>query len=371
MDLRSIFIANGTGIFLLLMLLYISHSRTIRNHAEDRLFTFMVWGVMIGCLMESLSYTIDGKIFPFSRILNYGINTYLFTVNLLLPFCVLVYVDLGLYNNPKRIWQYYKPQVIIGIIMIAANIVNFFIPIIYYITKENVYERRPGTYLYYVVILFYLISAMLVTHRYEKENGDIAFFNVNMFVLPIIIGAGLQFCFYGLSLAWLSAAVGLTGLYMMQQNEIAYVDSLADVYNRQYLKHILSSWTSQKIHFAGAMIDIDNFKSINDRYGHSEGDRALITIANILKKSRVDNEWVFRFAGDEFIILKRSESPEELRPYFKKLHANLDDYNRHNPPCTLEISYGISYFETGQIDAFMKDIDDRMYEMKKKHHQES
>ena len=74
---------------------------------------------------------------------------------------------------------------------------------------------------------------MFVTRRFEKENGARTFFNVKMFLLPILIGAGLQFAFYGLSLAWLSAALGLVGLYMMQQNEVAYLDALAGTYNRQ------------------------------------------------------------------------------------------------------------------------------------------
>ena len=56
---------------------------------------------------------------------------------------------------------------------------------------------------------------MYETYRYEKENGARTFINIKMFLIPIIIGAGLQFMFYGLSLAWLSAALGLMGLYMM------------------------------------------------------------------------------------------------------------------------------------------------------------
>ena len=88
MDMLSIYIANGVGIFILLILLYASQTRIKRWHTEDKIYLAMVLGVMLGCCMEAFSYTIDGNVFTGSRVLNYIANTYLFTANLLLPFCV-------------------------------------------------------------------------------------------------------------------------------------------------------------------------------------------------------------------------------------------------------------------------------------------
>ena len=369
MDLKSIYIANGIGVILLLMLWYTSRARIIRRRTEDRIYAFLVFGVMIACFMEAFSYTIDGKLFPCARILNYVANIYLYSVNLLLPFSVLVYVDLGLYGDMGRIWKKYKPQIIIGIFMFSMTILNFFVPISYVITENNVYERRPFSYVYYFVIFYYIISSIVLTKRYEKENGAKTFFNINMFLMPILIGAGLQFMFYGLSLAWLSAAVGLTGLYMMQQNEMSYVDALTDTYNRQYLNLILTSWIRRGKHFAGAMLDLDDFKKINDSFGHTEGDNALRTVAEILKSSKKNNELIFRFAGDEFVILKMAQSPhDDLSAYFKELGNNLEVFNDGDHPYKISLSYGHSTFEQGSIDSFMRELDSRMYEMKALHH---
>ena len=368
MDLRSIYVANGVGIVNLLILYYVSRTKISRKRVEDRILAFMVLGVMLGCCMEMLSYTIDGRLFPGARLLNYVANTYLFSVNLLLPFSLLAYVDLGLYGDPDRIWRVYKPHIIIGLVMFAANILNFFVPISYVITAQNVYERRPFSYVYYFVILYYCISAIILTRRYEKENGAKAFFNINMFLLPILVGAGLQFMFYGLSLAWLAAAVGLVGLFMMQQNELAYLDALTDTYNRQYLNHILAAWISRGNGFAGAMLDVDNFKHINDVYGHSEGDAALTAVADLLKRCRITNEWVFRFAGDEFIILRRTDDPDGLTAYMAEVERRLAAYNAGPRPYRIVLSYGVSYFRAGSIDAFMKEMDEKMYAMKEQHH---
>ena len=374
MDLTSIYIANGTGILVLLMLLYVSRSRTQRHSIEDKIFTFMIFGVMLGCFMEAFSYTLDGRVFPGSRFLNYIANTYLYSVNLLLPFSVLVYVDLGLYGDISRIKRRYIKEIAIGIFMFAINIVNFFVPISYYINEQNVYERRPFSYVYYIIIFYYCFVAMHETHRYEKENGARTFINIRMFLVPIIIGAGLQFMFYGLSLAWLSAALGLAGLYMMQQNEMAYIDSLVDVYNRLYFNYMVSGWISNNRSITGVMIDIDHFKNINDNFGHSEGDKALKLLADILLKSRKDHERVFRFAGDEFIVAKTTDDPNGLDEYMKRVEKNLEEFNSKNDlPYRLEISYGSSYFEPekSNIDSFMKQMDDKMYEMKNLHHQNS
>ena len=368
LDLRSIYIANGIGIFILFLLFYTSRTKIARNRMEDKIYTFMIFGVMLTCFMEAASYTLDGRLFPGARILNYVANTYLYTVNLLLPFAVLVYVDLGLYCNIKRIWKHYKPQIFIGIAMYVATLINFFIPISYHITDANVYERRPFSYVYYFVIFYFCFSAVFTTWRYEKENGAKAFFNVKMFLVPILIGAGLQFAFYGLSLAWLSAALGLVGLYMMQQNEVAYIDSLVEIYNRQYLNHILSAWINRGNTFTGIMLDIDHFKHINDQFGHSEGDRALQTVADLLKRCCEDHEWVFRFAGDEFIILKMSDSVHGLDPYMEKVNRRLEEYNHKDHPYRIGISYGASYFDKGDIDSFMKEMDENMYQMKMEHH---
>ena len=371
MELMPIYVANGIGIFLLMMLMYASRTKFQTHRPEDRLYSFMLIGVMLGCFMEAFSYYLDGKLFFGSRVLNYIANTYLFTLNILLPFSVLVYVDLGLYDDISRIWKNYKPQIIIGAVMLTITFLSCFFPIAYSISEQNVYERRPIGYLYYFVILYYLVSGIVLTKRYEKENGAKAFFNVNVFLIPILVGAGLQFLFYGLSLAWLSSAIGLVGLFMMQQNELAYIDSLVDTYNRQYLNHIFSAWTSRGNTFVGAMLDIDHFKSINDRFGHSEGDRALKKTAEILKRSRLDHEWIFRFAGDEFVVLKLSSSPDGLDAYMDAVSKNVDEYNRADHPYRLALSYGTAFFDSGDLDTFMKQMDARMYEMKAIHHRES
>ena len=252
--------------------------------------------------------------------------------------------------------------------MLAANIVNFFVPIVYDISPLNVYERRPFTYAYYAVIVYYCLTDIVLLRRFEKEYGARTFLNFWVYLIPVIVGTGLQFLFYGLSLAWMASAIGLAGLFMMQQNEIAYVDPLVRTYNRQYLDNILSAWISRGRGFAGVMIDIDDFKRINDSFGHSEGDRALKAVADILKRACKEREWVYRFAGDEFIVLKLAAEPGDMEAYMAEANRLLADH-RGEEPYQLSLSYGVSTFAGGDVDAFMKEMDRNMYQMKARHHQ--
>lgn len=369
LDLRSIIITNGISICILLILYYASRSRILRDRTEDRFFSIMVLGVMLGSIIEVVTYVLDGMIFPGARILIYILNTYLFTANLLLPFCLLIYVDLYLYGDMRRIWKHYKPQIFVGFAMLTIDLINFFFPVVFYINDKNLYERGPLIYLFYAVIVFYCVTIIVVLKKFEKENGAKAFLNFNMFLIPVVVGCGLQFFIYGLSLAWLASGIGLVGLFMMQQNEMAYIDSLVNTYNRQYFDHILSAWISRGRKFAGVMLDIDKFKNINDNYGHSEGDKALKDLTRILKSCCISRELVFRFAGDEFIILKLTNNPDELQAYMNRVTRQLEEFSDNaDQPYKLAVSYGISFFSDKDIDTFMKEMDERLYQMKEQHH---
>ncbi len=89
--------------------------------------------------------------------------------------------------------------------------------------------------------------------------------------------------------------------------DMAIYDTLTRVFNRRHLNQVLEdelrSAFRKKQPLSIIMVDIDHFKAINDRYGHDEGDRALIHIASILKESIRKNDIVARFGGEEFLVM--------------------------------------------------------------------
>ena len=84
------------------------------------------------------------------------------------------------------------------------------------------------------------------------------------------------------------------------------LDALTKVFNRRALQSYLSTLTQmhsiqKELHLL--MIDIDNFKQINDRYGHVAGDKILVFIAQTLKKTLREGDKVFRYGGEEFVVI--------------------------------------------------------------------
>ncbi|QAU32731.1 GGDEF domain-containing protein [Janthinobacterium sp. 17J80-10] len=76
-----------------------------------------------------------------------------------------------------------------------------------------------------------------------------------------------------------------------------------------------------------AMVDIDHFKRINDTFGHIYGDEVLILVANLLRASFRAQDRIFRFGGEEFMILLRSSTLEDARKIFERFRTSVEQYN--------------------------------------------
>ncbi len=89
--------------------------------------------------------------------------------------------------------------------------------------------------------------------------------------------------------------------------KLAVTDSLTGVYNRKKLDDILADqfarFQRSRRPFAVLMLDLDNFKSINDNYGHVAGDAVLANVAAILKQSVRAVDFVARYGGEEFVVV--------------------------------------------------------------------
>ena len=92
---------------------------------------------------------------------------------------------------------------------------------------------------------------------------------------------------YGISLTFIGIAIGLTGVYLSTQNESVYMDQLCCVYNRRYYNDYVRSFCNSRKKndfLVGILMDMDNFKQINDKYGHYAGDKALQLFGSVLRK---------------------------------------------------------------------------------------
>ena len=99
----------------------------------------------------------------------------------------------------------------------------------------------------------------------------------------------------------------------------SHYDPLTNLLNRQSLvpelDALIKYCQTHGYHFALCMVDLDNFKQINDRYGHQAGDEVLKVVAQILQKSVRESDRVFRYGGEEFLIVLNNLSRTFLKTY--------------------------------------------------------
>ena len=372
MNILAVATSDYIGLLLLIAMLISSRiRRSDSGHFEYKIFSAITILTMIACVVDFLTFYCDGKSGLLMRIINMVGNTYCFIANPIFISSWCLYEDLKLYRSKTRIKKIYTYAFIPATLLGLIALINNFFPIIYTIDANNVYERLPFSYVYYFVDFGYVIFSIYILRKYEERYGKVRFFPLYLMVGPILIGCVLQSLFYGISLIWVSVAVGLTAIYMSLQNEFSYLDKLTGLYNRAYLDYQLEAISKEKKTVGGIMIDVDYFKSINDNYGHHAGDEALIDVARVIIFAKPDKAIATRFAGDEFIILVPDTSEKEIKNVLKSLHDEVDLFNEtegRQYKLSLSMGYSIFHQDSETLDDFLKHMDDNMYEEKQINH---
>lgn len=170
----------------------------------------------------------------------------------------------------------------------------------------------------------------------------------------------------------------LIDLAAMVEREIALMhlatlDELTNIPNRRgfrmFAQHSLGLCARQKLPVHLVSMDLDNFKLINDTFGHAEGDRALTVFAEQLKTVSRDSDIVARIGGDEFVALLNNASKKDSESFISRLFQSVEKYNQE-AKCGYNIlfSHGIIGFNPEKdrmIDTLLADSDALMYRVKK------
>lgn len=155
--------------------------------------------------------------------------------------------------------------------------------------------------------------------------------------------------------------------------EKATKDLLTGVYNKNHFFELYSRELSIAKRYgrklALAMIDINNFKAINDTYGHQVGDLVLVQLASILKRSLRSSDVVARYGGDEFIILMFEAGLKEAKATISRIEDSIAQLNlKKELPVEVSASIGVGVGE-GQYDTLLEDADKNMYEKKRSYYE--
>lgn len=152
----------------------------------------------------------------------------------------------------------------------------------------------------------------------------------------------------------------------------AYTDGLTGIYNRRIGLEMLAKFVNElKIGapaFTMCFVDIDDLKYVNDRCGHSAGDKYILTVVDLIKQSIRKTDVFARMGGDEFLVIFPKCRAEIVKSIMKEVSKMLDAVNDSNDPRTYySISYGVLEVGPGDdrsMETLLKDAGAVMYEMK-------
>ena len=154
--------------------------------------------------------------------------------------------------------------------------------------------------------------------------------------------------------------------------EMALTDPLTGFYNQRYLmrhlRGLLAGGSPNGI--AVMMVDVDHFKSINDRFGHSAGDQALKSIADTLRNRTRVFDSIARYGGEEFVVVMPGAGPADAVSAAERLRTSIEALRFSPEPgvtAQITVSIGISYTESQTItpELLLQSADQAMYQAKK------
>jgi len=147
---------------------------------------------------------------------------------------------------------------------------------------------------------------------------------------------------------------------------LSVTDDLTGLYNHRHffktLEAELVRLKRQRTSLSLMMVDLDNFKSYNDRYGHLEGDKVLKNVGEIVKHSiRHNVDSGYRYGGDEFAVLLIGASMDRAMTIAERIRSSIENTEFQN----ITVSIGLSeYRDSLDLEGFVKSADDALYTAK-------
>jgi diguanylate cyclase (GGDEF)-like protein len=150
---------------------------------------------------------------------------------------------------------------------------------------------------------------------------------------------------------------------------LLYTDSLTGIANRRIFLESLGSAISfaqrHQTPLSIIMADLDDFKSVNDTFGHNAGDQVLQAFANLLKENSRQEDLAARFGGEEFIMLLPATGAEEAAVLGERLRRHWKEMTPPSFDFQVTASFGVAAYQPGEtVDSFIERADQALYDAK-------
>lgn len=236
--------------------------------------------------------------------------------------------------------------------------------------------------LYYPLMLaaplFYVVNSCIKSLKNAKKAVDPAerklYRMIGLYPLAIVFFGIVQLAYIQAPLFCFGCTVMMVFFYIRSMNDQISLDPLTKINNRgQLLRYaaLENDGRREDVKTFVIMADANEFKHINDTYGHAEGDRALVLIAKTLKtslKAMRHASFLCRFGGDEFALIVHAEQPEAVEYLIYEIRRCLEEISESEQlPYSLSVSIGFDEWEKGResFQDCLQRADEKLYEEKR------
>lgn len=380
MGLREFVSLFTTNSFLLLILFFAYwhiQKQLVRGEPQHRNIRSMF------ILLTSLILIDSAVIFVYSL----PATSALLIIFKILLFCEIISFPAVGFARYLYVWRTTKPKISrkINIIVISTIMsINVILAALSLVPNWSIYFEFNGLtavnlgkvhWIFIILIIIPYVFSLIINFIKWKEAKQ----RYNPFIILLIniiplIGLVFQYSTANYHLFLISMILTFVVVVLDLQYHYAITDFLTGLYNRRNLiKHLSNTMANLKPDeiYAGFMLDINNFKSINDRYGHGFGDQVLIDISSLLLQMVSRGNYVARFGGDEFVVIARIYDEIDIEAIRQKIVKACESYNEVNYKThTITFSIGVATFKLGDnhtSSRFLELIDQRMYADKKEY----
>ena len=317
---------------------------------------------------------LGGTMYEYNRLVLIVSNSLYFFSGSLIGYFYTNYILHKIGKEEKK-WQ--KALIFIPVLLVTILLViNLFNGMLFTINENNLYSRGKYIYLFSLIIATYIIvmGANLVYCYFKNiDNKKLKeeFKKLLIFTSIPIVSALIQNFNYGITLGQVGLTLSVLLIYLNGQKKDSNIDELTGIYNRRaFNRNVSRLFNSKKLMFL-MLMDANDFKMINDKYGHLEGDKALVAIANILKNaiSNTDKDYFLaRYGGDEFIIVGEIKSQDDVDELMLQIEEEEKRYNKETKNkynIKLSIGYSLRNNEHTSVESLIEAADNKMYARKK------
>ena len=218
-----------------------------------------------------------------------------------------------------------------------------------------------------VLWMFMLLSMVIDSKRfpiiihYTEPHYFLQFLNISITVFSIV-------CAVSLTNVISSIVAAVTSKKIDDLTDQALTDPLTELFNRRYAEEIFAVIREDQSdrHWCFAMLDVDDFKVINDTYGHSTGDRLLANLASFISDRLRQSDILIRWGGEEFLIILENVSVSTAFSIIEKLRTGISREELVSVPKSIYITVtaGISSVSKYDIAGSINSCDKKLYEGK-------